>query len=491
MPPRRSDEALSEVIGFILILALIAALASLYVTYVVPAQGRELEIKHMEKVYDQFLQYKATVDSLWVNDQRNVPVSSTFTLGTVTGLTQGGFVIPVFQPYPSSGTVVVNGRGDRITIFTECLKDAPGSAFPNVNAPFPYRPGHLFIRMRTTDTTRLGGLVLEPVNGNWLVYLNVTRVVNSSSVTTGVVPPFPTPTEAPSSISWTELRNWINNNLNNPGGWISQINTNITSTTTSVPSITMTLRKNNYPVFSELLVVRNITNNTWYTIDLLDEAYGLKNEINIPFDLRQPLNATSNWIQYEYPGNVGFSTAQITDSHPVGSLEFRSGNNYWIQQNYYFQQGGIFLEQPDGKVAKVIPLVSVTNKTGIPTVRVVDVTIDGSASVGGTSPVQAITTVQSIEDNVIGGQKLATGIPNARNVTLVVEAQDQSTAQAWNQTFARVRSAALGEGFPAAWIPVPVQSGNTVQFTVSALNYSVFFDYTRVNMTVSLQAVPV
>ena len=40
----RRDEAISEVIGFVLILALIAIVASLYLTYVVPAQGRDMEI---------------------------------------------------------------------------------------------------------------------------------------------------------------------------------------------------------------------------------------------------------------------------------------------------------------------------------------------------------------------------------------------------------------------------------------------------------------
>ncbi|MDI9632682.1 MAG: hypothetical protein QFX32_01335 [Methanolinea sp.] len=481
MPPRRSDEALSEVIGFILILALIAALASLYVTYVVPAQGRELEIKHMEKVYDQFLQYKATVDSLWLNDQRNVPVSSTFTLGTVTGLTQGGFVIPVFQPYPSSGTVVVNGRGEYITINAQILAlGFPGNSLPNVN-PLYQKPDHLYIQLKTTDRNQGGGIKISPADpsDNWTIYLNITPIV----VSTG------TSSQAPETLPFCDqganaIQDWINNILR--PNWTRLVQ----GSGTSRPALTMTLLKNDNATFSNLTIVPEIIDNKLYTIDLLDDAYGLASALDYPFSISTPIPTTPN-IEVFYPVQFGYISSTVSENHPMGSLEFRSGNNYWIQQNYYFQQGGIFLEQPDGKVAKVIPLVSVTNKTGIPSVRVVDVTIDGSASVGGTSPVQVITTVQSIEDNVIGGQRLAKGIPNARSVTLVVEAQDQSTAQMWNQTFARVRSAALGEGFPAAWLPAPVQSGNTVQFTVSAPDYSVFFDYTRVNMTVSLQAVPV
>ncbi|HOS83154.1 MAG TPA: hypothetical protein PK445_10565 [Methanolinea sp.] len=490
MPAPLTDEGLSEVIGFILILGIIAAVASLYITYVVPAQGRELEIKHMAQVNDQFLQYKTTIDSLWINGQKNVPISNTFTLGTVTGLTQGAIVVPVFQPYPSSGMIVVNERGDTLTIAGDFLRDAPGPAFPSIIKPVHYKPGHIYIKMMTTNTSKYGGLILKPQNGNWTIWLNVSSMQNPQTAFHGSVPPFPIPNPGQSSISWNELRNWITNNLNNPTGWISQLNSTITSTSTSTPVITMTMMKNDYKVFSDLIVVKNIQNNDWYTIDILDDAYGLQNELSVPFDLIEPLNSTSNWIQYQYPGQVGFEAITINSIHPMDSLEFRSSNNYWIQQDYYYQMGGVFLRQPDGMVSKVIPLISVTNKTGLPTVRMVDIFIDGSGNIGGSSPVQVVSTLTSLQENTIDQQKLATGIPNARNVTFIISAQDQQTAQMWNQTFSRIRQAALSEDFPPAWIPAPVQTGNTVQFTVrDPDNYSLFLDYTRVNLSVNLQTV--
>jgi len=171
MPSRSREDALSEVIGFILILALIAALASLYLTYVVPAQGREGEIKHMATINDQFLGYKTAIDSLWINDQTNVPISRTFTLGTLTGTTQGSFVIPIFQPYPSSGSMVVNGRGESITISADALVQGfPGSATPNLN-PMYYEPDHIYVQVMTTDKSQVGGVVISPVQGNndWLL----------------------------------------------------------------------------------------------------------------------------------------------------------------------------------------------------------------------------------------------------------------------------------------------------------------------------------
>jgi len=484
MPAQRSDEGLSEVIGFILILALIAALASLYITYVVPAQGRELEIKHMAGINDQFLQYKMAVDSLWINDQRNVPISNTFTLGTVTGLTQGGFVIPIFQPYPSSGTISVNGREDKLTIEGDFLEDAPGSAISSLVTPVNYEPGHLYIQVMTTDTSKGGGLVLKPDNGNWEIWLNVTNVINPGMESSGTVPPFPTPKDVKSSISWADLEDWINRNLNNAGGWISQLNATLG---TRVPAITMTMTKNGNATFSDLVVVKNVQNKTWYTIDLLDDAYGLGEDLAIPFT--PVINPTGTWITYHYPGRVGYrASSSINESHRMGSLEFRSGNNYWVQQDYYYQQGGVFLWQPDGMVTKVVPLISVTNRTGIPTVRMVDIIINGWGTVGGTSPLQVVTTLTSIQKNTLGNTKLARGIPNAKNVTFIIDAQDQPTAQMWNQTFRWIQQSAVDEGFDPNWIDIH-QNDNIVQFTVHSNDYSILFDYSRVNLTVYLQPV--
>ena len=73
MSPGLDDEALSEVVGFVLILALVMAAISLYITYVVPAQGREDEIQKMTQVRDWFINYKTQVDTLWLNSPPTVP----------------------------------------------------------------------------------------------------------------------------------------------------------------------------------------------------------------------------------------------------------------------------------------------------------------------------------------------------------------------------------------------------------------------------------
>lgn len=486
MPSSRREEALSEVIGFILILALIAALASLYLTYVVPAQGREGEIRHMAGINDQFLDYKTGVDSLWINDQANIPLSRTFTLGTLTGATQGSFIIPLFQPYASGGTMVVNGRGESITISADALAQGFGGnpAIPDLD-PVYYEPDHLYVQVMTTNISKYGGLVISPSSGNWSINLRVSSMLNPNTTFTGVAetsfPPVP-PLDPNAGAS--AIRDWINRYLIN---WTSVVEIN-TATGGAVPILSMTMEKNGNATFSRLPVYSNIENNRWYTVDMLDDAYGLEEELRYPFKLTLS-NSTSNWIQYKYPVPIGYIPVSIEESHPLGSLEYRSGNNYWIQQNYYYQQGGIFLDQPgDGMVAKVLPLISITNQSGIPRVRIIDISITGSGTLGGTSQVQVVSRLDSVTENRIGGSVLAAGVPNAKSVTVRIHAEDEQTARMWNQTFANIRWQAGNQD----WISNN-QTGNYATLVVdpdtSGTEYDLILDYSRVNLTVELQPV--
>ena len=114
-----NDHGLSEVIGFILILALIITAISIWMTYVVPAEGRELEISHMDYVGDWFLNYKITADSLWINDETGVTDSTSLTLGSKGGNTQtSGLFLPMMQPIGSSGVLAINNTQDTISVRT-------------------------------------------------------------------------------------------------------------------------------------------------------------------------------------------------------------------------------------------------------------------------------------------------------------------------------------------------------------------------------------
>ncbi len=123
MTHKVNDHGLSEVIGFVLILALVIVAISLWMTYVLPAQGREQEISHMDYVGDWFLDYKIAVDSLWMNSETGVTDSTTLTLGSKGGNTQtSGLFLPMMQPIGSSGSLAINNTPyntlDTITVTT-------------------------------------------------------------------------------------------------------------------------------------------------------------------------------------------------------------------------------------------------------------------------------------------------------------------------------------------------------------------------------------
>ncbi|MFA7199280.1 MAG: hypothetical protein WC093_08295 [Methanoculleus sp.] len=117
MISRPREDGLSEVVGFVLLLALIVVALSLYQIYGVPAAGREDEIAHMNAVKDRFVDYKIALDGLWVNERSGVLLSTAFDLGTGAPATGGrAFSFPILTPAGSGGTVSVKSGGANLTI---------------------------------------------------------------------------------------------------------------------------------------------------------------------------------------------------------------------------------------------------------------------------------------------------------------------------------------------------------------------------------------
>ncbi|WP_292392774.1 DUF7289 family protein [Methanoculleus sp. UBA303] len=117
MPLLQRDDGLSEVVGFVLILGVIVVALSLYQVYGVPAAGREVEIQHMNTVKDRFVDYKISLDSLWVNGRNGVLLSTAFDLGTGAPATGGtAFALPLLTPAGSGGAVSVTEGGANLTI---------------------------------------------------------------------------------------------------------------------------------------------------------------------------------------------------------------------------------------------------------------------------------------------------------------------------------------------------------------------------------------
>jgi hypothetical protein len=97
--------------------------------------------------------------------------------------------------------------------------------------------------------------------------------------------------------------------------------------------------------------------------------------------------------QYAYQQHTNY-----TYSVPLGALEYRASNNYWIPQTYYYQMGGVFLSQNDGITYKLPPEITFANNgNGNITVNIVALAYDpaNSGIIGGNSPAQVSTSLKS------------------------------------------------------------------------------------------------
>ena len=125
-----NEDALSEIVGFVLILALVVVASTLYLMYVVPAEGREDEIEHMNKVQDRFVSYKTSVDGLWLRSvgttygsqgTEGVSLSTSFDLGTGGGNTQSsGIFLSFMRPIGTAARMKIAsqyGNIDHLTLF--------------------------------------------------------------------------------------------------------------------------------------------------------------------------------------------------------------------------------------------------------------------------------------------------------------------------------------------------------------------------------------
>jgi len=409
----RNDDALSEVIGFVLILGIITAAFSLYLVYGVPAQGRENEINHMNDIKDQFVSYKIGVDSLWTNQQVGTAMSTSFPLGTAGQTTQGSTsIIPVLQPVGSSGTLGINQRTTTpenftisstsyITNTSATTSDPPISITPSltVSHTYPNAPSQLLITLQTAsqyDDPNPGNI---KINGsNWSATINITRNVAEC-------------------LDYTL----------NPTNVTSKFRTGCNGT-----DIALTVMKNSVKSLDRSVIYPNININTPYTINLLDPAYGLQSAITYP--------ETMTFSEYNPSGNLSMTTATAQYSYekqsnysytvPLGALTYNAKNNYWISQTYYYQMGGVFLSQSDGITYKLPPEITFLNNGNRNiSINIVALAYDpaNAGIVGGNSPAQVSTSLKSDA----GPLPYAAISPNTWSTTISILTPDPNAATMW------------------------------------------------------------
>lgn len=383
------EYGLSEVVGFVLILGVLVLVFSLYLTYGIPAQGRENEILHMNGIKDQFVSYKLSLDSLLNNNNPGSSVSNSFTLGTGGGYTQGVMsIVPVMSPVSSTGVIAINQRvpdpGETLNITSQSLvvnSSRPPVAFAITGSSVlpltdPSPPSGITVYIDTTSAS--SGDLQYPysisVNGtqqgnqNWVAFVNLTPRFNY-------------------------VKYYIYIGPSNPNELHEEYVYNRTD-------LTLSVTKNGVKTIDQSIINANIGKGN-YSINILDDTYGLKSFVTVPSIQfteisSAPAIRSTGGITYAYQD-------QIYRYPPIklGALEYRAQNNYWISQDYYYQMGGVFLLQNEGNVSYKLPpqlSLSFDNTTKIVTVNLNAINFANNTGIaGGNSPVQIKTTFVSSE----------------------------------------------------------------------------------------------
>jgi hypothetical protein len=429
--------ALSEVIGFILIIALIVVIASLYLTYGVPAQGRETEILHMNEIKDEFVAYKLSLDALFTNDKVGTTVSNSFSPGTEGGYSQGMLsFIPLMSPVPSSGILAINDptHDEVLTIESQSLV-LDSTVHDSVDLPpgtpkyIQNTPQDIYVNITlpassVTSSTYYG---TEVSGTGWKAMVNLTPRVSSS----------PTVTSQTSSScpSGTLLTGYINPNYYclNPTGTLVYNGTDIRVTSIKGSSTTI----QDLPVFT------NVSSGRTYSVDLMDPSYGLASAMTYPDTITLRNTYSKNSGSITGSGNVTFgyreTTYRMTPSLRLGSIEFRTQNNYWIPQTYYYQMGGVFLAQNDGNITwKQPPEITATNDTANANIAIVNINalaLDNrsQAMIGGNSPIQIRTTLERM--SLLPIAPVSPGTGNTKWIRIAINTTDSQSRTMWQNYF--------------------------------------------------------
>ncbi len=403
------EQALSEVIGFVLILGIIMAAFSLYMVYGVPLQGRGNEINHMNDIQDQFIAYKINVDSLWTNKQTGLAMGTSFSLGTASQTAQGSTsIIPILQPVGSSGTLAINQRTTTPEIFTissssyitnkTTIYSVGPYTIPTTQA-YSNAPSSLLINLSTTNAS--WG---NPTPGS------VQIMGNGWNATVAITP------DIADCLINTNTGGYVNSSFI-PG--------------CSGSDITVTVMKNGVTTLNRAVVYSNISSNTPYFVNLLDPAYGLQSAIAYPATMTFSMTGTPPLVSSTVTAQFAYQPQyKYAYSVPLGAIEYSATNNYWIAQNYYNQMGGVFLSQIDGITYKLPPEITfVNNGNGNITVNIVALAYDpaDSGSIGGSSPAQVSTSLESNSGNL----PYAPISPNTWNASINITTPDPNAATMW------------------------------------------------------------
>ncbi|MDX8549117.1 IPT/TIG domain-containing protein [Methanospirillum sp. J.3.6.1-F.2.7.3] len=188
-------------------------------------------------------------------------------------------------------------------------------------------------------------------------------------------------------------------------------------------------------------------NNQEIWFDLLNPAYGLNEYIKTPFHFEVSLLNENDQFESEYVLLANTIESGIITNNALGGLEYNSKNYYYrSQQDFIYQNGGVFVEQPDGSYPLVLPPISISRDGDNLVVGITNIPVSGYDTVGGSSQVQVSSTLDSV--NTFG---LTPGLPNAKSVLLHIDPTTESNWVKWITTLKAICENARSNGVPVAF----------------------------------------
>lgn len=506
-------------------------IASLYVTYVVPAQGREAEIEHMNYIKDQFVDFKLAIDSLWINQEDNISISQNIEMGTLGQKTEGQFIfLPLANPIGSDGEMTVSSNLADGTIqldISGLLKPLTAEEIKSgvrIN-PDIYRIQNYYEYSSPDIVSNLIPVNIPndlPFPNDFSINSEMERELFSIEPNTSV---------SPFGSDWEAIVHLVRVPFFFvPTGNETDFNTSKSPYYLKTDyrfDLVMNLVKNNetllYPVFQNYTIASAVNRGEKYWINLQDPAYGLDFygpaiiKINFPdgsteinrgvlepysgISSSQNLSTFIKHVQSSYPNDF------ITSTNSMGKFSYTGKNYYWVPQEYFYQMGGVFLTQnlTEGSVVKTLPLISLSRSTNnTPSISIVNLHVnsqspDFPSTVAGSTPVQIVSKITKIKKGIIsdipGNQYfIAPGPENAQSLQITIGSLGSAEAlQMWENTFnSIIYEANISSGYNPDWGPKPYKSGDNVIFRIdgpSSTFPDVTVDYTEANVSVVLQPV--
>jgi len=178
----------------------------------------------------------------------------------------------------------------------------------------------------------------------------------------------------------------------------------------------------------------------------------------------------------------GENTTTPIENLSLGSLSYRSSNNYWVDQTWTYQMGAVFLSQEGGTTVRVGPSIAVAKRGDDITLNVAPISLNGSNTIAGSGPVRVETRMRLSDQPTINEAY--------EWVNLTIETDDETIAWAWKRAFDEVRERAKEEnvtslpepelppGSKKVTLTVEPEENEKVILTVHPASYTVTYKVT-------------